>query len=1629
MATYTSETLSETTQFRAVVQSGVCSATNSTSTTVTVDPTSEGGAVSGGTTICSGSTSGLLTLGSYTGTIIKWQSSVSPFTSWTDISNTLATYTSEALSETTQFRAVIQSGVCSATNSTPTTVTVDPTSVGGAVSGGTTICSGSTSGLLTLGSYTGTIIKWQSSVSPFTSWTDISNTLATYTSGALSKTTEFRAVVQNGTCPEAYSDPTTVTVNPASVGGSVTGGTSVCYGSNSGLLTLTGQTGTVVKWQSGVLISGTWTYSDLANTNTTYTSGPLTQNTRFRAFVKSGTCSQAISANTLVTVNPLSVGGAVASNQTICSGSTPASLTLSGNTGSVVRWEKSSDVSFTSPITIVSTSITLTGATIGNLSSNTYFRAVVKSGACSQANSDPVLISVDPTTVGGTVTGTSSICFGNTSGLLSLTGYMGTVQKWQSTVSPFTVWTDITNTNDSYTSGPLSETTRFRAVVKSGVCLTLNSGYKQIVVKPNPTFTTGTVSPSNCYGDDVLFTASGLLPNLNNTFYSTITYGSTVLNVTRNVTSDALGNVSYTGSGFSPDNYIYELTSIAVNGCTTNFTDMITNFVVHPLPTASINGTATACVGSTPSPEITFTGAGGTSAYSFTYTLNSGGNTFVTSVGNSITVPQSTINSGEFVYDLVSVSDVYGCSQLQTGSASITVDPTSNGGSISGTSSITYGSSTGTMTLGGFTGIIQGWEKKLNLGSWTTISNTNDTYSEYPTTAGTWYYRAIVKNGVCSETTSTSFTLTVNKAPLTVTANNKSKVYGATDPNLDYTASGTLYYSDTYSVITGVNLSTTIGAAATYGTHDITATGGTATNYEVTHANGTLTVSKAAALTVTANSKSKVYGAIDPALDYSITGTFYYTDDYSVITGVNLSTTIGAAATFGTHPITASGGTATNYEVTHVAGTLTVSKATLTVINALAHDKIYDTYTTAIVSGAQLNGVLYSGTVNLGNSTAGNFAQANVGSHIAVSTAMTISGADAFNYNLTQPNYLTADITPKDLSITADNKSKDYDGLVYSPFTVTYNGFEGGQTSSVLGGTLSFSGSATTSTDVGTYTIIPSGQTSNNYAITYYNGTLTINCNTPVNVTNTSNSGYGSLRNAIANVCEPGTIYFNSALDIPLSSGLVINKNITFDNDCALTNGITIRGSGDIITINSGKTLTLSACSKITVSGTIKNNAGVTGIVISSGASFIQNTANLPATAKRVLSQAWHLFGSPFQQSMGVTLSNINTGVGTVQLKPYTNGTNWLANVTSAYYFLQPTVGYAVCPSTVVTASLSGNLFNGLAAPCDYSISLVYNGTAATQSWNLVANPYPSYLNWNSLGKTNISTTLYLWNPAVMGPPVTNTSYFSVYNSANGVGVPSTTKQFIAPLQGFFVRAIYTNPRITLPLSARTHTTGTFYKEADNTEILVRLKTETDMGMDEMVICKNPDALLTYEDYDSEKMFDGLPVGMYSQAASGEKLVINTINDTNTIIPLSIMGSTGDKATITAFDLESSIPVYLEDRLKGKITNLSENSSYNFEFPTNEVTGRFFIRFNNSNAPLTTSAINVFASNQKLNIIAQTGEEIQEVEVFTLTGACVFKATPSSINVFTETLNLSSAIYLVKVKTSLATKNVKVSWE
>ena len=188
------------------------------------------------------------------------------------------------------------SSTCSSTISTANTasITVSGASVGGTVTGGTTICSGSTSASLSLAGQTGSVVKWQFSITPFSAWTDIASTasLASYTSGALTQTTQFRAVVQNGTCITANSAFTTVTVNPlpsAPIIGTITlptcavpTGAVALSGLPSGG-TLTMYPGAVVKPYSGT----TANVSGLSANTYTFT-------------VSNGTCTSLNSANAIV---------------------------------------------------------------------------------------------------------------------------------------------------------------------------------------------------------------------------------------------------------------------------------------------------------------------------------------------------------------------------------------------------------------------------------------------------------------------------------------------------------------------------------------------------------------------------------------------------------------------------------------------------------------------------------------------------------------------------------------------------------------------------------------------------------------------------------------------------------------------------------------------------------------------------------------------------------------------------------------------------------------------------------------------------------------------------------------------------------------------------------------------------------------------------------------------------------------------------------------------------------------------------------------------------------------------------------------------------------------------------------
>ena len=191
-----------------------CSQALTSTLTYKILPNSVGGTLSADQTICSGSAPSALSLSGHVGTITKWQSNEPPSTSWTDIANNTASYTPSALTKTTKFRVEVKNDICTPVYSNEITKTVDELSVGGTITSDQNICETATPATVTLAGHTGQIKKWQFSADPYSSWSDLTNTTASYSPPKLTKNTKYRAVVKNGVCPEENAVAATITIKP-----------------------------------------------------------------------------------------------------------------------------------------------------------------------------------------------------------------------------------------------------------------------------------------------------------------------------------------------------------------------------------------------------------------------------------------------------------------------------------------------------------------------------------------------------------------------------------------------------------------------------------------------------------------------------------------------------------------------------------------------------------------------------------------------------------------------------------------------------------------------------------------------------------------------------------------------------------------------------------------------------------------------------------------------------------------------------------------------------------------------------------------------------------------------------------------------------------------------------------------------------------------------------------------------------------------------------------------------------------------------------------------------------------------------------------------------------------------------
>ena len=288
------------------------------------------GWVSGGNiNVCSGSNSTVLTLNNYTGSIVRWESSFDNFfTAGTTISSTSPTITVTNLTKTTYYRAIVNSTsptTCSNLATSSIFLSVKPTLSGSIFASNNVICSG---GIveLTLSGQQGNVNKWQRSTDNI-NWTNISNTSSNLSETISSAGTYYyRVEVQTLNCGSAvYSANKTITVilgTPPN--GGLVSSASHSTSTNSGTLTLTNYTGTIVKWQRSTNAGVTWI--DIANTTATNSYTNQTDGTLFRAQLTSGTCGNAYSQNGMITVNPFAHSGYAYNSENIGISGIPVKL-------------------------------------------------------------------------------------------------------------------------------------------------------------------------------------------------------------------------------------------------------------------------------------------------------------------------------------------------------------------------------------------------------------------------------------------------------------------------------------------------------------------------------------------------------------------------------------------------------------------------------------------------------------------------------------------------------------------------------------------------------------------------------------------------------------------------------------------------------------------------------------------------------------------------------------------------------------------------------------------------------------------------------------------------------------------------------------------------------------------------------------------------------------------------------------------------------------------------------------------------------------------------------------------------------------------------------------------------------
>ncbi|MDB9712432.1 T9SS type A sorting domain-containing protein [Flavobacteriaceae bacterium] len=509
--------------------------------------------------------------------------------------------------------------------------------------------------------------------------------------------------------------------------------------------------------------------------------------------------------------------------------------------------------------------------------------------------------------------------------------------------------------------------------------------------------------------------------------------------------------------------------------------------------------------------------------------------------------------------------------------------------------------------------------------------------------------------------------------------------------------------------------------------------------------------------------------------------------------------------------------------------------------------------------------------------------------------------------------------------------------------------------------------------------------------------------------------------------------------------------------------------AGSIRTYN-GANLTINAGVGLTVSGNIQPAGNI--ILNSTSNSYAslkshgfnsqgeQGTADVSSTAVKlkynryvngVGSPGWDMIGSPLAGeafsdiTSSLAISGNMFGVG-----PYNNSNNTFATYTSVEATSAGTMtsgqGFQMSTSSGTTVPFVGTYNMG-----DVTYSITNNNGGSGTQWNLVSNPYPSYICLNlpaDTASSDASQDFLTYNTAtsdVLGDVDSEEAVYA-WGGSSYTTINQASAAYIAPGQGFFVSSKSGGGTLNFKRAMQTTLqNGDDFISGDTTdpdraELFISLNQNSIERQTKLFFIENMTDDLD-PGYDAA-VFELQDNPIYTRLVSedeGIDMSIQSLNFTeinDKVIPLGINAESGTEATISISHntTNPSTYVYLEDALEGTFTNLKETDFVITLDSDLEGIGRFFIHTSSttmSNEDTSTNLLNVFKLDRNNFITVEglaTESNQTNLKLYNILGKEVLSTTLAN-NTNTQTIStegLSAGIYVIKLESgnNLLTKKL-----